>query len=73
MTMVKTLYVVEYNDCYGNGTDKKLEVIVETHNQFLEWLKEHNENRRMDYLDDDDFVEENAEEFNLIPLNLFQK
>ena len=72
MTMVKTLYVVEYNDCYGNGTDKKLEVIVETHNQFLEWLKEHNENRRMDYLDDD-FVEESAEEFNLIPLNLFQK
>jgi hypothetical protein len=71
--MVKTLYVVEYNDCYGNGTDKKLEVIVETHNQFLEWLKEHNENRRMDYLDDDDFVEESAEEFNLIPLNLFQK
>jgi hypothetical protein len=70
--MVKTLYVVEYNDCYGNGTDKKLEVIVETHNQFLEWLKEHNENRRMDYLDDD-FVEESAEEFNLIPLNLFQK
>lgn len=73
MTMEKTLYVVEYNDCYGNGTDKKLEVIVETHNQFLEWLKEHNENRRMDYLDDDDFVEESAEEFNLIPLNLFQK
>jgi len=73
MTMVKTLYVVEYNDCYGNGTDKKLEVIVETHNQFLEWLKEHNENRRMDYLNDDDFVEESAEEFNLIALNLFQK
>jgi len=71
--MVKTLYVVEYNDCYGNGTDKKLEVIVETHNQFLEWLKEHNENRRMDYLNDDDFVEESAEEFNLIALNLFQK
>ena len=71
--MVKTLYVVEYNDCYGNGTDKKLEVIVENHNQFLEWLKEHNENRRMDYLDDNDFVEENADEFNLIPLNLFQK
>jgi hypothetical protein len=71
--MEKTLYVVEYNDCYGNGTDKKLEVIVETHNQFLEWLEEHNENRRMDYLNDDDFVEESAEEFNLIPLNLFQK
>lgn len=73
MTMEKTLYVVQYNDCYGNGTDKKLEVIVENHNQFLEWLKEHNEDRRMDYLDDDDFVEESAEEFNLIPLKLFQK
>jgi len=73
MTMEKTLYVVEYNDCYGNGTDKKLEVIVENHNQFLEWLKEHNEDRRMDYLHDDDFVEESAEEFNLIPLKLFQK
>jgi hypothetical protein len=71
--MEKTLYVVEYNDCYGNGTDKKLEVIVENHNQFHQWLKEHNEDRRMDYLNDDDFVEESAEEFNLIPLNLFQK
>lgn len=69
--MKKTLYVVQYNDCYGNGTDKKLEVIVENHNHFLEWLKKHNENRRMDYLDDDDFIEESAEEFNLIPLNLF--
>ena len=62
------LYVVEYNDCFGNGNDKKLEVIVESELAFKQWLKEHNENRKMDYLSDDDFVEEIAEEFTLTPL-----
>ena len=68
--MTKTLYVVQYNDCYGNG-NKKLEVIVESHEGFKNWLKTHNEERKLDYLTDDDFVEEHEEEFDLIPLNLF--
>jgi hypothetical protein len=66
--MYQILYVVEYNDCFGNGNDKKLEVIVESELAFKQWLKEHNENRKMDYLSDDDFVEEIAEEFTLTPL-----
>jgi hypothetical protein len=70
--MVKILYVVEYNDCYGNGTNKKLEVIVESELAFEQWLKKHNEDRRMDYLDDDDFVEESAEEFTLKPLKYIE-
>ena len=41
----KTFYVVQYNDCYGNGDDKSLEVIVESHNDFKEWLKQRNEER----------------------------
>lgn len=69
--MTKTFYVVQYNDCYGNGNDQKLEVIVESHEQFLDWLKKHNEERKQDYLNDDDFIEETTEEFNLIPLQLF--
>jgi len=72
--MTKTLYVVQYNDCYGNG-DKKLEVIVESHEDFKNWLKTHNEERADDQcldIDDDDFVEEHEEEFDLIPLNLFK-
>jgi hypothetical protein len=69
--MTKTLYVVQYNDCYGNG-DKKLEVIVESHEDFKNWLKIHNEERKLDYLTNDDFVEEHEEEFDLIPLNLFK-
>jgi hypothetical protein len=69
--MTKTLYVVQYNDCYGNG-DKKLEVIVESHEGFKNWLKTHNEERKLDCLTDDDFVEEHEEEFDLIPLNLFK-
>lgn len=62
--MTKTLYVVQYNDCYGNGDKKNLEVIVENRNHFLEWLDEHNESRGGS-------EPEGKEEFTLIPLNLF--
>jgi len=63
--MTKTLYVVQYNDCYGNGDKKNLEVIVENRNHFLEWLDEHNESRGGS-------EPEGKEEFNLIPLNFYQ-
>ena len=69
---LKTLYVVRYNDCYGNG-ETKLEVIVESREDFLKWLEVHNkeraDNEDLD-IDDDDFVIENEEEFDLIPLEL---
>ena len=58
---MKKLYVVQYNDCYGNG-DSSLEVIVESHEDFLKWLEQHNDNRD---------IEEREEEFKLIPLNIW--
>jgi len=61
----KTLYVVRYNDCYGNG-DSNLEVIVESKDDFKKWLKQHNEDR-----EENGEIEENEEEFDLIPLELF--
>jgi hypothetical protein len=61
---MKTLYVVQYNDKYGNGDKKNLEVIVENRNQFLEWLDEHNESRG-------GTEPEGKEEFDMIPLQLF--
>lgn len=68
----KTLYVVRYNDCYGNG-ETSLEVIVESHEDFLKWLEVHNQERAdlqdLD-VDDDDFCYEGEDEFDLIPLNL---
>ncbi len=60
----KTLFVVQYNDCYGNGDKKILEVIVENRNKFLEWLDEHNESRGGS-------EPEGEEEFTLIPLELY--
>ena len=68
---VQEMYIVRYNDIYGNGNDQKLELILENRNQFLEWLNEHNESRRMDYINDDDFVKETEEEFDIIPLNVY--
>ena len=65
------MYIVRYNDVYGNGDDQKLEVILENRNHLLEWLEEHNDNRRMDYISDEDFIEEREEEFDLIPLNVY--
>jgi len=66
----KEVYIVQYNDCYGNGSDKKLEVVLESKDAFKIWLEQHNDNRRMDCISDDDFIEENEEEFDLIPLDL---
>jgi flagellar biosynthesis/type III secretory pathway ATPase len=58
---VKQVYIVQYNDCYGNGTDKKLEAVIESKDDFKSWLEQHNEERD---------EAESEEEFDLIPLNL---
>ena len=50
--------------------DKMLEVVLESKDDFASWLEQHNDNRRMDYISDDDFIKENEEEFDLIPLDL---
>jgi hypothetical protein len=62
--MNTTLYVVQYNDKYGNG-NTNLEVIVSSYKDFLVWLKKHNQER--------DGSPEKKEEFDLIPLSLFTK
>jgi hypothetical protein len=61
-----TFYIVQYNDRYGNGTDKKIECIVKSKIDFLAWLKEHNDER-----ESMDAILEGAEEFDLIPVNLW--
>lgn len=57
-------YIVQYNDRFGNGDDKKIEVLVKSKADFKKWLKEHNSMR--------DAEPETADEFNLIPINLFE-
>jgi hypothetical protein len=64
--MSKTMYIVRYNDIYGNGDNQKLEVIVENRNHFLEWLEEHNESRGQS-----ESEPESEEEFDLIPLSVY--
>lgn len=68
---VQEMYVVSYYDIYGDGNDQKLEVILESRNHFSEWLKQHNDNLKMDYISDEDFIEHTEEEFDLIPLNIY--
>jgi hypothetical protein len=63
---MKTYFVVQYNDCYGNG-DTNLEVIVESHDDFKEWLKQRNEERE-EFGESEEF----EYEFNLIPLTLYK-
>jgi len=59
---VKQVYIVQYNDCYGNGTDKKLEAVIESKDDFASWLEQHNEERD---------EAESEEEFTLIPIDMF--
>lgn len=63
---MRDLFVVKYID------DDQLEVIVESREDFLKWLADHNESRKEDYLDDDDFCEETEDDFELTRLILFK-
>ena len=60
-----TFYIVEYNDCYGNG-DRQIEVLVRSEQEFLLWLELRNKERA----DAGELVED-MEEFDLIPIELF--
>jgi hypothetical protein len=65
--MINQYYIVQYNDKYGNGNDKVLETLVKDKQGFEDWLKAHNATR---YLDGE--MEESADEFDLIPIGLFE-
>jgi hypothetical protein len=60
-----TFYIVEYNDCYGNG-DRQIEILVRNEQEFLRWLEIRNKERA----DAGELVED-LEEFDLIPIELF--
>ena len=60
--MEKQFYIVQYNDCYGNGDDKAIEGLIESKEDFDAWLEQHNKER--DITDDE-------VEFDLIPIILF--
>ncbi len=61
-----TFYIVEYNDCYGNGDQKSNEVLVRSEQEFLLWLERRNKERA----DAGELIED-VEEFDLIPIELF--
>lgn len=61
--MNEIYYIVQYNDRYGNGSDKSIECILKSKDDFDAWLKNHNEMR--------DGAEETSDEFDLIPIKLF--
>lgn len=62
---IKQVWVVRYNDCYGNGDDIRIEVVLHSEKDFKKWLKEHNRERK-----EMGEMKENKEEFDLIPVNL---
>jgi hypothetical protein len=62
-----TLYIVQYNDCYGNGDQKSNEVLVKDEAAFWRWLKQRNKERIAE-----GEMEEQVEEFDLIPITLFK-
>lgn len=62
-----TFYIVEYNDCYGNGDQKSNEVMVRSEQEFLLWLERRNKERA----DAGELIED-VEEFDLIPIELFE-
>ena len=63
----KEIFIIQYNDCYGNGDNKSFEGALEKRSDFKLWLEEHNKVRT-----DEGEMEEEKEEFNLIRLSLYK-
>ncbi len=61
----KRVYIVTYNDCYGNGTDKRNESVLEKESDFKKWLKAHNKQRKLDGNEP-----ESKEEFDVTPIDM---
>ena len=64
--MKNSFFIVKYNDCYGNGEDTNFEILVKNKADFKKWLKLLNEERKAN-----GEQKESAEEFTLIPIELF--
>jgi len=62
---VKDVWVVKYNDCYGNGDDTRIEAVLHSEKDFKKWLKKHNQERK-----ELGGMKESKEEFDLIRVNL---
>jgi len=61
----KNYFIVQYNDKFGDGNNTTFECIVKDKNDFIKWLKKHNEEREADGNEP-----EGEEEFSLIPIGL---
>lgn len=42
----KKVFIIQYNDCYGNGDNKSIESVIEKRADFNKWLKQHNKDRK---------------------------
>lgn len=60
-------FVIQYNDKYGTGMDKKIEVLIKHEKDFNNWLKKHNQERKQS-----GEMEESKDEFDIIPIELFK-
>jgi len=65
--IAKTVFIVQYNDCHGNGDDDSIEAVVKNRTGFKNWLAEHNRDRRADGNEP-----ESAEEFDLIETQMVE-
>ena len=61
--MNKDVFIVQYNDCYGNGRDKTIEGYVSSVAEFDTWLNDRNKKRI-----DEGESKEHAEEFDVFKI-----
>ena len=65
------VYVIVYKDTTFNHEDT-IEGVIENENQFSEWLIQHNDDRRQLDEDNEYFVEETEEDFQLVRVPYFK-
>jgi len=72
------VYVIVYKDTTFNHEDTTfnhedtIEGVIENENQFSEWLIQHNDDRRQLDEDNEYFVEETEEDFQLVRVPFFK-
>lgn len=67
---MENVLVIIYKD--NLGRENSIDGVIKDYSHFANWLKEHNDKRRIDYLNDEDFVEETEDDFELISVPFYK-
>jgi len=69
----ETVYIIKYNDRFGNGDDTSIDGVIKNQEDFPKWLENRNKLRSEGVTDEEELEDliETAEEFDIISTTMY--